>query len=121
MLLIKGRCESSLTPLLSSPTFTEGGSPYETHHSASGHHDPNRVGGKRGWLWPSPRSAAPPLSSCPYSPECVEGKFCEVRIDGALRGYCADRNLKLLARLVEARLRTLRRAAAKGEAILQRV
>ena len=40
---------------------------------------------------------------------------------GALRGSCADSTLKPLARLVEARLMTLRRAAAKAEAILQRV
>jgi hypothetical protein len=47
--------------------------------------------------------------------------FSEVRMYGALRGSCADRNLKPLARLVEAHLRTLRRAAAKAKAILQRV
>jgi hypothetical protein len=51
-------------------------------------------------------------------------KMCllmEVRMYGALRWSCADRNLKPLARLVETRLRTLRCAAAKAEAFLQRV
>src|SRR5918995_1785190 len=48
MLLIKGRRESSLTTLLTRPTYSEGGSPYETHHSVVGHHGPNPVGGKRG-------------------------------------------------------------------------
>jgi hypothetical protein len=32
----------------------------------------------------SDRSAIGP-SSCPYSPECVEGGFCELRRDGVLR------------------------------------
>src|ERR671911_1079761 len=28
------------------------------------------------------------LFSCPYSPECVEGEFCEVRRHGVLRSCC---------------------------------
>src|SRR5215211_6368074 len=31
------------------------------------------------------RIAAPALLSCPYSPECVEGKFCELRLYGVQR------------------------------------
>ena len=32
-----------------------------------------------------PGLAAPALSSCPYSPEeCVEGEFCELRLEGVL-------------------------------------
>src|SRR5215207_10774869 len=47
LLLIKGRCECRLTTLLTPPP--EGRrSPYETHHTAVGHHGPDPVGGKRG-------------------------------------------------------------------------
>src|SRR5215203_6046689 len=48
MLLRKGRCELSLTPLLTRPLTKEGGSPYETHRSIVGHHGPDPAGGKRG-------------------------------------------------------------------------
>jgi hypothetical protein len=31
----------------------------------------------------------PPSLSCPYSPECVELEFCELRFDGVLRSCLA--------------------------------
>ena len=31
--------------------------------------------------------ATPALSPCPYSPECVEGEFCELRRLGILRSW----------------------------------
>jgi hypothetical protein len=42
-----------------------------------------RVG--RGWVL-----MAQPLTSCFYSPECVEVEFCELRIDGVLRSSGAE-------------------------------
>ena|SRR5215211_3203030 len=35
-------------------------------------------------------------SSCPYSPECVEGKFCELHHDGVLRSSCVESSLEYL-------------------------
>jgi hypothetical protein len=31
-----------------------------------------------------PMCEAPILTSCPYSPECVEGEFCELPLYGVL-------------------------------------
>src|SRR5215208_8228551 len=47
------------------PPQPEGGSPYETHHSVVGHHDPNPVGGKRVALAVCPADTNP--RTCHYS------------------------------------------------------
>src|SRR5215203_4660432 len=47
-LLIKDVVSPTLLCYSPRPTYKEGGSPYETHHSVVGHHGPNPVGGKRG-------------------------------------------------------------------------
>jgi hypothetical protein len=33
-----------------------------------------------------------PLNSCPYSPECVEVEFCEVRLDGGSKKFALPRS-----------------------------
>src|SRR5918995_5682379 len=45
----------------------------------------------------SSRAVIHPFNSCPYSPECVEGEFCEVHIQGTAYPQSLDSSHGILA------------------------